>query len=45
MAVTRIYPEYEVIRNTDRCIACYNEFDPGKTQRNCVAQRLKPKLQ
>lgn len=26
-------------------IACYNEFDPGKTQRNCVAQRLKPKLQ
>ena len=22
MAVTRIYPEYEVIRNTDRCIAC-----------------------
>ena len=22
MAITRIYPEYEVIRNTDRCIAC-----------------------
>ena len=28
-----------------RGIACYNEFDPEKTQRNCVAQRLKPKLQ
>ena len=29
----------------NKVIVCYKEFDPGKTQRNCVAQRLKPKLQ
>ena len=27
------------------CIACYNEFDPERTRKKRVAQRLIPKLQ
>ena len=44
-AFSRVLRSCENGKCVHSCIACYNEFDPERTRKKRVAQRLIPKLQ